>query len=69
MESSENLRQELLKSFHALKRSIFQSSGKGKVNGLTQSEFFMLMRISECIYTQNEERMKNEEPPLPGIRI
>ncbi|MEG0681421.1 MAG: winged helix DNA-binding protein [Eubacterium sp.] len=69
MESTENLGKELLKCITDMKKSIFHSANQGKINGLRQSEFFMLMRLHDCFQKKNAERQSNGESLLPGIRI
>lgn len=64
METEKSLSEAFLNSLNQVKKNLFNIMSRQKVDGLRQSEFFMLMLIARCCKEQEDDG-KN----APGIRI
>ncbi|MEG0377911.1 MAG: hypothetical protein RR614_05460, partial [Eubacterium sp.] len=65
METDESLSEAFLSSLNQVKKSLFNIMSRQKVDGLRQSEFFMLMLIARCC----KEQETKDGKAAPGIRI
>ena len=69
MDHEKSLGETFLASLNKVKKNLFHTMSKQRIDGLRQSEFFMLMRIANHCKEQENEHLKNGTAPLPGVRI
>ncbi|WP_243259498.1 MarR family transcriptional regulator [Eubacterium sp. 1001713B170207_170306_E7] len=69
MDHEKSLGETFLASLNQVKKNLLHIMSKQRVDGLRQSEFFMLMRIANHCKEQEHEHLKSGTALLPGVRI
>lgn len=69
MEHEKSLAEVFMDSLNKVKKNLFHTMSKQRIDGLRQSEFFMLMRIANHCKAQEQEHLENGTTPPPGVRI